>query len=113
MRLHVEPLLVAHRVNLMLTGHQHSYERSCAARAGECVPDGRSGTVHIVAGSAGAHVERGGFSPRLGNFSVAHLNDYGHLRVDANRSRMRVEFVRTNGLPAGQVWDAVEVLPWV
>lgn len=30
-RAHVEPLLRQYRVNLMLVGHQHSYERSCAA----------------------------------------------------------------------------------
>ena len=90
-----------------------------AARAvagkGACVADGKSGTVHIVAGSAGANAERGGFSPEYGNFSMRHLNDYGYLRIDANRSRMHVQFVRTNahdGAKAGQVWDEVTLAPW-
>ena len=61
----------------MLVGHQHSYERSCAAYQGQCVDDGRSGTVHIVAGSAGASIEKGGFSPKYGNISLRHLDDYG------------------------------------
>ena len=52
------------------------------------------GTVHIVAGTAGATAERGNFSFALGGFSVKHLDDYGYLRIDANRSRMRVQFVR-------------------
>jgi hypothetical protein len=99
----------------MLVGHQHSYERSCAAYEGRCVPDGKSGTVHIVAGSAGALKEMGGFSPKFGSFSLRHLDDYGYLRVDANRSRLHVEWVRTNGRDGakpGQVWDEVTLFPW-
>ena len=80
---HVEPLLKAGKVNLMMVGHQHSYERSCPVFNSSCVPAGASGTVHIVAGSAGATAERGGFSSALGNWSVAHVNDYGYLRIDA------------------------------
>jgi hypothetical protein len=116
MREQLEPLLYASRVNLMLVGHQHSYERSCAAYRGACVADGKSGTVHIVAGSAGANAERGGFSPRYGNFSLRHVNDYGYLRLDANRSRLLVQWVRTNGgdgVKPGEVWDSVTLLPWV
>ena len=112
---HVEPLLRTFKVNLMLVGHQHSYERSCPAMNGTCAPDGRSGTTHLVVGSAGATHEKGAFSPALGNFSVKHVDDYGYVRVDANRTRMRIEFVRTNkhdGVAAGQVWDSVDVLPW-
>lgn len=78
--------------------------------------DGLSGTVHIVVGSAGASAEKGGFSPALGNFSRAHVNDYGYLRVDANRTRLLVEFVRSNphdGVAAGQVWDSVVLRPWL
>ena len=53
MREQLEDLLYAYQVNLMLVGHQHSYERSCAAYRGECVKDGVSGTTHLVVGSAG------------------------------------------------------------
>mmetsp|Transcript_14424 Transcript_14424/g.17316 ORF Transcript_14424/g.17316 Transcript_14424/m.17316 type:complete len:180 (+) Transcript_14424:37-576(+) len=120
MREHLEPLLYKYRVNLMLVGHQHSYERSCPAYKGECVDDGVSGTTHIVAGSAGASAEKGGFSPSLGNFSVAHVNDYGYLRLSANSSMLHVEFVRTNSYenesgekqPPGSVWDSVTLMPW-
>jgi len=44
------------------------------------------------------------------------VDDYGYLRLDANRTRLLVQFVRTNahdGVPAGQVWDSVELLPWL
>jgi hypothetical protein len=95
-RREVEPLLREHKVNLMLVGHQHSYERSCAAFDGKCVADGEQGTVHMVVGSAGASLEKGPFDPSLGEFSLKHVNDWGYIRLDANASRLRVEFVRTN-----------------
>ena len=114
-RENVEPLLKEYKVNLMLVGHQHSYERSCPVYNGTCVPDNVRGTTHMVVGSAGATHEKGGFSPKFGNFSIKHLDDYGYIRVDANRTRLHVEFVRTNkhdDIPAGQVWDSVDILPW-
>lgn len=114
-RQEVEPLLNRAKVNLMLVGHQHSYERSCAAYEGECVADGVSGTVHMVVGSAGAHSQDGTFNRNDTGFSLAHANTYGYVRANANASRLRVEFVRTNphdGVKAGQVWDSVELLPW-
>ena len=70
-------------------------------------------TVHNVAGSAGASTQDGTFT--RANFSLVHANTYGYLRLDANASRLLVEFVRTNphdGVPAGQVWDRVEIPPW-
>ena len=75
----------------------------------------------MVVGSAGASLERGGFNASLGEFSLKHVNAWGYARLDANVSRLRVEFVRTNRhkdpsgkeVPPGQVWDSVELLPWV
>lgn len=58
-------LIYKYRVNLMLVGHQHSYERSCAVFNKTCVPSGQA-PVHIVVGSAGAGLETGGFSPLVG-----------------------------------------------
>ena len=103
------------KVNLMLVGHQHSYERSCAAYKGECVEDGVSGTVHMVVGSAGAHLQDGNFNRGNNTFSLVHANTFGYIRVDATPSRMLIDFVRTNahdGVAPGQVWDSVELLPW-
>ena len=136
-RREVEPLLRRYKVNLVLVGHQHSYERSCAAYGGECVGDGAHGTVHLTVGSAGASLEKGPFDPHLGNFSLRHVNDWGYVRLDANASRLKVQFVRTRAwqdgegggdveaavvgssgavgkrMPPGSVWDEVEILPWV
>ncbi|OQR92284.1 calcineurin-like phosphoesterase [Achlya hypogyna] len=102
----VEPLLRQHRVNLVLAGHQHSYERSCPVFNGTCVDQG---TVHMVVGSAGAELEQQGFSPEIGPWSVANINAYGYLRGRISRDRMHLEFVLNAN---GNVYDQVDLLPW-
>ncbi|KAH7476798.1 putative inactive purple acid phosphatase 27 [Phytophthora ramorum] len=92
----------------MLVGHQHSYERSCAVRNGKCTKDGK-GPVHIVIGSAGAGLEQQGFSDKLGEWSVSHLNDWGYLRIDSTEQEMSVQFVLNRN---GVVYDEVTLTPW-
>ena len=135
-RREVEPLLRRYKVN-RAGRPSHSHERSCAAYGGECVGHGAHGTVHLTVGSAGASLEKGPFDPHLGNFSLRHVNDWGYVRLDANASRLKVQFVRTRAwqdgegggdveaavvgssgavgkrMPPGSVWDEVEILPWV
>lgn len=107
-RAELEELLWTYKVNLVLVGHQHSYERSCAVRAGECTPDG-VGPVHVVVGSAGAGLEQQGFSPAIGNWSVSHVNDWGYLRVDATEQALTLQFVLNRN---GAVYDEVALQPW-
>ncbi|RHZ05593.1 hypothetical protein DYB26_004676 [Aphanomyces astaci] len=87
-------------------GHQHSYERSCPVFNGMCVDEG---TVHIVAGSAGAELETSGFSPSLGKWSVAHVNAWGYLRAEVSKDKLHVAFVRNDN---GNVYDEVTLVPW-
>ncbi|CAI5704275.1 hypothetical protein KXD40_001319 [Peronospora effusa] len=105
----VEDLLWVYKVNLMLVGHQHSYERSCAVRKGKCTKDGK-GPVHIVIGSAGAGLEKQGFSNKLGEWSVSHVNDWGRLRIDSTEKSMSVQFVLNRN---GVVYDDVTLTPWM
>ncbi|KAG7402340.1 hypothetical protein PHYBOEH_000048 [Phytophthora boehmeriae] len=105
----MEDLLWEHKVNLMLVGHQHSYERSCAVRNGKCIKDGK-GPVHIVVGSAGAGLEKQGFSNELGEWSVSHVNDWGYLRIESTEQSMSVQFILNRN---GVVYDEVELTPWL
>lgn len=104
----MEDLLWQYKVNLMLVGHQHSYERSCAVRNGKCTRDG-VGPVHIIVGSAGAGLEAEGFSDKIGEWSVSHLNDWGYLRIASIETEMNVQFVLNRN---GAVYDEVTLLPW-
>ncbi|CAK4086817.1 unnamed protein product [Aphanomyces euteiches] len=102
----LEPLLHQFRVNLVLVGHQHSYERSCPVYNGTCVDQG---TVHIIAGSAGAELEKSGFSPKLGPWSVANVNAWGYLRLEASLDALHVAFVRNDN---GNIYDETTIARW-
>ena len=96
-RKNIEPLLLKYKVDVMMVGHQHSYERSCAVNNGTCVTkkSGLHGVVHITAGSAGAGVEKCGFDTKggHGNFSLVHINEWGYLRGNAFRDNFTISFV--------------------
>ena len=68
------------------------------------------GPVHVVVGSAGATVEATGFSPEIGNWSVANADDYGYLRLAATKNSLTVGFVlNTNG----EIFDEFQVPFWI
>ena len=95
-------------VNLMLVGHQHSYERSCPVYAGQCRANGKA-TVHVCIGTAGASLETHGFSTKFGNYSVAHNEvDWGLLRLTATLRSLRFEFVE-NSL---RIYDSFTLNLW-
>ncbi|GAB9466860.1 Calcineurin-like phosphoesterase [Globisporangium polare] len=107
-RSEVEDLLYQNRVNLMLVGHQHAYERSCPVYKGECVDDEKA-PVHIVVGSAGFELDTTDFSPQYGNWSVRHANEYGYLRVSAAPDALKLQFVLNRN---GAVYDEFTIQPW-
>ena len=65
-------------------------ERSCQVFQNVCRSDG-TGTVYVTVGTAGAALEAGGFSNTLGNWSVAHTEQYGYTRVQVTAEMMVVQ----------------------
>eukprot|EP01006_Ploeotia_vitrea_P031256 TRINITY_DN63577_c1_g3_i1.p1 TRINITY_DN63577_c1_g3~~TRINITY_DN63577_c1_g3_i1.p1 ORF type:complete len:592 (+),score=290.91 TRINITY_DN63577_c1_g3_i1:201-1778(+) len=108
MKLELEPLFYKYKVNLQLTGHQHSFEASCPVYKRECVESGEA-PVHVVIGSAGAGLESGGFSSKLGNWSVSHLEHWGYLRLAATQSQFRLQYVQND---SGEVYYDTLLKPW-
>jgi hypothetical protein len=104
----LDDLINTYGVNLMLVGHQHSYERSCPVYFRRCVESGEA-TVHIIVGTAGAGVEQGGFSDKLGNWSLVHTEQYGYCRLTADVDSLFVEFIENF---SGDVFDQVVLQPW-
>jgi hypothetical protein len=47
-----EELFIAHKVNIVYSGHVHAYQRSCPVNAGVCQNDGE-GIVHVTSGDGG------------------------------------------------------------
>ena len=86
----IEPLLLENKVNLVLSGHMHGYERSCAVYGYECQSD-KQAPVHIRAGSAGGIFNNAPMinnAPKLVAWSeillvtksyVSVLSDFGRL----------------------------------
>ncbi len=127
LRAALDPLLAKYKVNLVLVGHQHSYERTCAIINGTCSSssssssssdddDGDSGvygngvgTVHAVVGSAGAELEKCGFSSLNGVFDIAHANMWGYARMTATRKAFTFQFISNND---GSIFDEVQLTPW-
>jgi hypothetical protein len=72
-----------------MTGHYHSYQRSCAALHTRCVPDGKSGTVHVVVGTAGASLDTYYHAqwPKTA-WSLSTYMGFGFARVKANRTNL-------------------------
>ena len=109
----LEPLLAAHKVAVLFAGHEHTYERTCSLRSGECVGDNEvglsdgDGTVHIIVGTGGAHLHnwyRWPFGGRLLNY----LDDYGYGRLHVvNSTVSKFEFIRNSD---GGVFDSVTIM---
>lgn len=109
LRMELEDLLFKYKVNLVITGHQHSYERTCRVRRGLCLNEEEQGPVHVVVGTAGADLEKYGFSSSIGKWSVSHTVDWGYLRFTVTTQRMQMQFVLSR---TGDVFDQVDILPW-
>jgi hypothetical protein len=103
----LEPLWRRCAVDLTITGHHHSYQRTCALLAGECVVSCADGSVpaptHIVAGHGGAPVSPVlVFRPRAFR---AVRRTHGYLRLSANAERLFLSSVSSD--KGGRVMDTL------
>lgn len=110
MRTALEVLLRLHRVDLVLTGHHHSYQRTCAVHLNRCVRphahEHRSthGTVHVTFGHGGADLTANGFdrTPRWIKFE--DFSTHGHVRLHMNGSHLHLQAIESE---QGAVFDEV------
>ena len=84
LRKQLDDVLFAANVDLVLAGHVHAYQRSCAVHRGVCV-DG--GVVHITAGNSGAELK-----PDLVSapWVEANLEQFGFLDITADSEKLEV-----------------------
>ncbi|KAK1360460.1 Purple acid phosphatase [Heracleum sosnowskyi] len=109
----VEPLLLSNKVDLVLFGHVHNYERTCAIYQGECkaMPkkDGNGidtydssnyqAPVHAVIGMAGFSLDS--FPSTASAWSLKRISDFGYARVDATKTDLNFEYVNANTTQVG------------
>ena len=94
-----EPLLLQHRVDLVLAGHHHSYQRTCSIANSSCVPPAAPGVpyggpVHLVVGMGG-YQNTPIFLPKK-EFVVTDCLHHGFVRLDASRRVLSVEYLAPN-----------------
>ncbi|XP_019450858.1 PREDICTED: probable inactive purple acid phosphatase 1 [Lupinus angustifolius] len=104
----VEPLLLENKVDLVLFGHVHNYERTCSVYQSVCkaMPtkdatgvdtyDNRNyvAPVHAVIGMAGFKLDK--FPDTVSNWSLKRISEYGYLRAHATRTDLNLEFIISN-----------------
>ncbi|XP_078182852.1 nucleotide pyrophosphatase/phosphodiesterase-like isoform X2 [Carex rostrata] len=103
----IEPLLLKYKVDLVLFGHVHNYERTCAIYQYQCkgVPrKGKNGIdtyynsnytapVHVIVGMAGFSLDS--FPSNVKGWSLARNSEYGFARVSTTRNNLQFEFVNS------------------
>ncbi|GMI84926.1 ARABIDOPSIS THALIANA PURPLE ACID PHOSPHATASE 27, purple acid phosphatase 27 [Hibiscus trionum] len=103
----VDPILLANKVDLVLFGHVHNYERTCSISNSQCLamPEkDESGVdtydngnykapVHAIVGMAGFTLQK--FLPFVADWSLIRISEYGYLRAHATRNELMLEFVNS------------------
>lgn len=113
LRNHLEHLLDEFRVDVVFSGHYHSYERTCPVYDEQCfygeTQSVAQAPVHIMVGSGGANVDSQGYYDR--DWSLRVLQEYGYGRVHVyNATHMHFEFVANEMLENGGVKDSAWVV---
>eukprot|EP00887_Chlorella_sp_A99_P004312 scaffold15.g4312.t1 len=106
LRQHVEHLFDKYEVDLVLSGHMHSYSRACNVLGGRCVLPADGGMTHVTVGTGGkklSQVER----DQEEWLEYAQDSDFGYGRVTVDgRFSLRFEFVTSEG---GEVLDSTTI----
>lgn len=75
----IEDVLNEHHVDLMVAGHVHAYERSCALYQYKC---NASGPVYVTIGNGGVDLDEKWVEPQP-SWSLFRLAVYGHGNITA------------------------------
>ncbi|XP_039002235.1 probable inactive purple acid phosphatase 1 [Hibiscus syriacus] len=104
----VEPLLLDNKVDLVLFGHVHNYERTCSVYNSECLAmptkDGNgidtydnsnyTAPVQAIVGMAGFSLDK--FSDDAPSWSLKRISEFGYVRAHASKDELSLEFVNSN-----------------
>ena len=87
------PILERHGVQLVLSGHEHNYQRSKPMRASVPVPVGTGGTVYMVSGGGG-----GDLHPVVPeSFLDWEASVWHYLRVSVDGQKITIQAIGTDG----------------
>ena len=113
-RNYLVPIVERHGVQLVLNGHEHSYQRTYPLTGKQAVPKGK-GTVYVTSGGGGYGLYAAHSNPLVAvRHSVHH-----YLSVEVSNSRLKSRAIGLSGeevdgfelAPLPEVSDSVEILP--
>jgi acid phosphatase type 7 len=88
----LEPLMVKYKVALVISGHDHCYERTCNVLNAKC----GVGPIHITVGTAGRRLY-GPFRDPKPEWSIFREASYGYSKIKVTKQEISVQFIRLNG----------------
>ncbi|XP_031125743.1 probable inactive purple acid phosphatase 27 [Ipomoea triloba] len=108
----LEKLWQKYKVDIGFYGHVHNYERTCPIYQNRCVNSEKShysgtvnGTIHVVAGGAGAHLSE--FTTVNTSWSLFKDYDWGFVKLTAfNHSSLLFEYKKSKD---GKVYDSFTI----
>ncbi|KAL6783862.1 hypothetical protein ACKKBG_A03785 [Auxenochlorella protothecoides x Auxenochlorella symbiontica] len=107
LRDHLEELFNRYEVDVVVSGHVHSYSSSCNVLDETCIRREEGGMMHFIVGTAGhklSHIGRSQY-----DWVSSTEERFGYLRVDVEpRGGMTLQFV---GSEDGRVYDDVRLEP--
>ncbi len=89
----VNPIVESHGVQLVLSGHEHGYERSFPLVANQPVSAGVPSTTYVISGRGGAAMETVGSLPQ----TALSIQAYNYLRVDVSGAALTFKAVTLDG----------------
>lgn len=89
----VNPILERHGVQLVLSGHEHGYERTFPLVANQPVAAGAPSTMYVITGGGGAAMETVGSLPQC----ALSVQAYNYLRVDVVNSALTFKAIGLDG----------------
>ena len=89
------PVMEARGTHLVLSGHDHLYERTHPIREGKIMPPGQ-GVVHVVTGAGGGGLYAINPKP-MEQIAVQYNEDYSFTVVDVSPDRITLKQINANG----------------
>ncbi|EKX51016.1 hypothetical protein GUITHDRAFT_161772 [Guillardia theta CCMP2712] len=106
-----EPLLMLYKVDVVLAGHHHSYQRTCPIYHGECQKTGDGGyaaPVYLVTGNGG-YLNSPIVMPKPKEFEYADSLHHGYLRVSVDEKFLEVQYLRTSRHGQAKTHDKIRL----
>ncbi|XP_057849694.2 probable inactive purple acid phosphatase 27 [Cryptomeria japonica] len=116
----IEPLLLKYQVDLVLWGHVHNYERTCAVFQNTCksLPEkdvkgidtysaiNYSAPIHVVIGMAGFSLDK--FRSNADSWSLVRFSEFGYSRVHATTHQLLCQFVNSETREARDTFKIIK-----